>query len=125
MSRSTRWLRLLSMLALGSLALGVPSVGAKEFTFDEKANAEIARKLHRPRAVEAKLMGELLPLGFRHGLAHNLAQRIAERSPDGKGDDQDCQHDERRLHEAAPDKGKTRGDGCHGSVRLRLMPLEG
>ena len=32
--------------------------------------------------------------------AHDLAQRIAERRTDGKGDDEDRQHDEQRLERA-------------------------
>ena len=63
--------------------------------------AKIAGELHRPGRVEAKLVAKRLALLFRHSLADDLAQRIAERSAHGKGDDQDRQHDEHGLGEAA------------------------
>ncbi len=77
--------------------------------------AEIARKLHRPGPVETKLVTKRLALGFRHGLADNLAQRIAESGAHGEGDDQDRQHDEQGLGEAARDEGERRGNRASGA----------
>jgi hypothetical protein len=48
MSKSIGWLRLLSALATAGLVLSATAAGAKDFTFDEKANAEMARKLKIP-----------------------------------------------------------------------------
>ena len=77
---------------------------------------EITRELRRPGPVEAKLVLELFALGFRHRLAHDLAQRIAERGANGKGDDEDRQHDEQSLGETARDEGGACGNRFHGPV---------
>ena len=75
--------------------------------------AEIARELHRPGRIEPELVAKLLALGFGHRLAHDLAQGIAERGVHGKGDDEDRQHDERGLGEAAREKGEPRRKRLH------------
>ena len=67
--------------------------------------AEIARKLRRPRRIEAELVAKLGALRLRHRLAHDLAQGIAERALHGKGDHGDRQHDENGLASALGEEG--------------------
>ena len=56
------WRSLLGLAAAGS-ALSAPPVASKEFTFDEKVNAEMARRLNIPVyfAVPASARGRACP----------------------------------------------------------------
>ena len=74
-------LALLALLAMAGSALIAPPAGSKEFTFDEKANKEIARKLNIPIyfTVPASARGEI-PKDI------DIASRLIDfKHPDGKG----------------------------------------
>jgi hypothetical protein len=74
-------LAMLAMLAVAGSVLCAPPAGSKEFTYDEKANKEIARKLNIPVyfAVPASARGEV-PKNI------DAAGRLIDfKHPDGKG----------------------------------------
>ena len=52
-------------------------------------------------------------LAFRHRLTHDLAQRVAERGSHREGDDEDGEHDEKRLARAPREESQTRRKRSH------------
>jgi hypothetical protein len=65
-------------------------------------------------------MVKLLAFGLGYRLSHDLTQRIAEAGADSKSNDQNSQHDEQGLGEAAPEKGKSCGKRSYGGHANRL-----
>ncbi len=65
-------------------------------------------------------MAKRRALGFGHRLAHDLAQGVAEGRAHGEGDDENRQHDERRLPEAPRSEAQSGADRSH---RLRCVGL--
>src|SRR6188472_3683636 len=82
--------------------------------------ADITGELHWPRRIEAKLMAKLLAFGLGHRLSHDLTQRVAEAGADSKSNDQNSQHDEQGLGEAAPEKGNACGERFYRGHAGRL-----
>lgn len=74
---------------------------------------QIAAELHRPGPIEPELVAESGPFGLGDGCAGHLPHGIAEAGADGKGDHQDRQHDEERLHQTAKQKYQRLAEDIH------------